>query len=239
MNPYDPNTEPGTHFVADTLGVSNVSMLNTTHRPSNPLYRAATQVIKAAYELNERHALVTVAAQDALRLLEPVGRGELSGARVSYAILRTSVPKLGELLTKQDRAYTQLVEAISAYQRLQRDPDTEHSTTKAHEANRERRSGRDDDWAIVSSRRSKWSNLAVCAFAGPRSARSPTSLTGRAGAPSRCPRPSAGWSPTGYCTRTPARTLPARTTPLAHVPRRGRPSRDTYGDVARVRRPRP
>lgn len=30
MNPYDPNTEPGTHFVADALGISNANALNTT-----------------------------------------------------------------------------------------------------------------------------------------------------------------------------------------------------------------
>ncbi|WP_217231424.1 hypothetical protein [Streptomyces anulatus] len=124
MNPYDPNTEPGTHFVADTLGVSNVGMLNTTYRPSDPLYRASTRVIKAADELNERHDRVTVAAKDAFRLLESIERTELGRARVSYAFLRTSAPKLGELLTKQDRAYDQLVEAVSAYQRLLPDPDT-------------------------------------------------------------------------------------------------------------------
>ncbi|MBT2896591.1 large ATP-binding protein [Streptomyces sp. McG3] len=151
MNPYDPNTEPGTHFVADTLGISNVNMLNATYRPADPLYRASTRVIASAYELNERHDRVTVAAKDALRLFEPIGRGELGRARVSYALLRTSIPKLGELLTKQGRAYDQLIDAVSAYQRLQ----PEHSTTNSHEANREQRSGRDDDWAIEGDRQLK------------------------------------------------------------------------------------
>ncbi|MFI5917817.1 large ATP-binding protein [Streptomyces anulatus] len=155
MNPYDPNTERGTHFVADALGNSNVNMLNTTYRPADPLYRVSTRVIASAYELNERHDRVTVAAKDALRLLESIGRGELGRARVSYAFLRTSVPKLGELLTKQDRAYDQLIEAVSAYQRLLPEPDTEHPATKAHKAKREQRSGRDDDWAIEGDRQLK------------------------------------------------------------------------------------
>ncbi|GGS40722.1 MULTISPECIES: hypothetical protein [Streptomyces] len=148
MNPYDPNTEPGTHFVADALGISNVNMLNTTYRPADPLYRVSTRVITSAYKLNEQHDRVTVAARDAFRLLESIGRGELGRARTSYAFLRTSIPKLGELLTKQDRAYDQLIEAVSAYQRLLPDPDTEPSATKTHEENREQRAGRDDDWAI-------------------------------------------------------------------------------------------
>ncbi|MEU9319561.1 hypothetical protein [Streptomyces sp. NPDC048295] len=151
MNPYDPNTHPGADLVAETLGVPEVSTLNTTYRLGSPLYQAATRMIGAAYELDARHDRVTVAARDALRLLEPVGRGELSGARVSYAILRTAVPKLGELITQQDRAYDQLIEAISAYQHLQ--PSTEHSTAKAHELHQEQSSGRDDDWAVAGDRR--------------------------------------------------------------------------------------
>ncbi len=153
MNPYDPNTEPGTHFVADALGISNVNMLNTTYRPADPLYRASTRVITSAYELNEQHDRVTVAARDAFPLLESIGRGELGRARTSYAFLRTSIPKLGELLTKQDRAYDQLIEAVSAYQRLLPDPDTEPSATKTHEENREQRDR--DDWAIEVKRQVK------------------------------------------------------------------------------------
>ncbi|MFB7030880.1 MULTISPECIES: hypothetical protein [unclassified Streptomyces] len=153
MNPYDPNTHPGPHLVAETLGVSKVSALNTTHHHGGPLHQAATQVIGAAHELDERHVQVTDAAKNALRLLEPLGDGKLSGARVSYAILRSSIPTLGELLTQQDRAHDRLFEAISAYQSLLPEPDTEHSTGQAHEATQEQDSGRDDDWAITGDRR--------------------------------------------------------------------------------------
>ncbi|MFC9487891.1 large ATP-binding protein [Streptomyces hydrogenans] len=153
MNPYDPNEQPGLHLVAETLGVSEVTTLNTTYRPGSPLYRAATRVIGAAYELDARHDQVTGAGKDALRLLGPVGDGKLSGARVSYAILRSSIPKLGDLIAQQDRAYDRLVEAVSAYRRLLPEAGTEHTTVKAREADQEQDAGRDDDWAIAGDRR--------------------------------------------------------------------------------------
>ncbi len=74
--------------------------------------------MEAAKELDVRHNHVTDAAQDALRLLEPLGRSELGRARVSYALLRTAVPMLGGLLAQQDRAYDLLLESLSAYQQL-------------------------------------------------------------------------------------------------------------------------
>ncbi|WP_162603988.1 hypothetical protein [Streptomyces sp. CS014] len=100
MNPYDPNTEPGTHFVADTLGISNVNMLNTTYRPADPLYRASTRVITSAYELNEQHDRVTVAARDAFPLLESIGRGELGRARGEAALgaARTATSRVAAAL---------------------------------------------------------------------------------------------------------------------------------------------
>ncbi|MGX1762243.1 large ATP-binding protein [Streptomyces lydicus] len=154
MNPYDANAHPGTHLVAETLGVSEVSALNITYRPGEPLYRSATRVIGAAHELDVLHNRVTDAAKDALRLLEPVGRGELGGARVSYALLRTAVPKLGDLLAQQDRAYGQLVESISAYRRLLPEPDAAHrSTKKVPGLGQKPTSDRDDGWAVAGQRR--------------------------------------------------------------------------------------
>ncbi|SBU92113.1 hypothetical protein YW5DRAFT_03850 [Streptomyces sp. Ncost-T6T-1] len=154
MNTYDPNIQPGSHFVADTLGVWDVSMLNTTYPRGGPLYRAATRVIGAAYDLNELHNRVTHAAQGAHWLLEPAARGELDESRrTSYARLRTSVRKVGDLLARRNRAYDQLVESVSAYQRLRPDPDTaQSSATTAHELGRAQSSGRDDDWSIEGDR---------------------------------------------------------------------------------------
>lgn len=154
MNPYDATTHPGTHLVAETLGVTEVSTLNTTYHLGDPLYQAATQVIGAAYELDELHSRVTHAAKDALRLLEPVGRGELDGVRVSYALLRTAVPGLGDLLAQQDRAYGQLVASISTYRRLLPAPDSaQRSTNKGPGPAQRTTSDRDDDWVVARERR--------------------------------------------------------------------------------------
>ncbi|MFB7460987.1 large ATP-binding protein [Streptomyces sp. NPDC056188] len=154
MNPYDATTHPGTHLVAETLDVTEVSTLNTTYRLGDPLYRAATRVIGTAYELDELHSRVTHAAKDALRLLEPVGRRELGGAWVSYTLLRTAVPELGDLLAQQDRTYGQLVESISAYRRLLTAPDSaQRSTNKGPGLAQETTSDRDDDWAVTGERR--------------------------------------------------------------------------------------
>ncbi|MFD7130585.1 hypothetical protein [Streptomyces sp. NPDC059894] len=97
------NTRPGAHLVAAMLGISENSTLNITYRPDEPLYSAATRVIGAVYELDVIHGRVTDAVKNPLRLLESTGRGELGGARVSYALLRTAVPRLGDLLAQQDR----------------------------------------------------------------------------------------------------------------------------------------
>ncbi|WP_268221025.1 large ATP-binding protein [Streptomyces sp. EMB24] len=145
---------PGTHLVTETLGVTEVSTLNTTYHLGDPLYQAATQVIGAAYELDELHSRVTHAAKDALRLLEPVGRGELDGARVSYALLRTAVPGLGDLLAQQDRAYGQLVASISTYRRLLPAPDSaQRSTNKGPRPAQRTTPDRDDDWVVARERR--------------------------------------------------------------------------------------
>ncbi|MGW9421730.1 large ATP-binding protein [Streptomyces koyangensis] len=118
MNPYDASTRPGSHLVAETLAIPDVSTLSAPHPPGAPLEQAATRAMEAAQELDAWHAHVTDEAQEALSLLEPLGRGELGGARVSYALLRSAVPKLGDLLAQQDRAYDQLLKSLSAYQRL-------------------------------------------------------------------------------------------------------------------------
>ncbi|MFJ9975030.1 hypothetical protein [Streptomyces sp. NPDC090621] len=97
MNPYDAHTHPGEHLVAETLGVCEVSPLNVIHYPDQPLYGAATRVMEAAYDLDRRHDQVMDAGKDALRLVEPVAGGNLHGAHVSYALLRTALPELGGL----------------------------------------------------------------------------------------------------------------------------------------------
>ncbi|MFE7576306.1 hypothetical protein ACFU5Z_16395 [Streptomyces sp. NPDC057521] len=125
MNPYDANTHPGIHFVAETLGLRAVSTLTTAHRPGEPLYEAATRVIGAANDLDEAHERVTNSARKALGLLEPVARGELSSGKVAFALLRSSLPTFGEHLARESLACDQLVESLSAYQLLLREAGTE------------------------------------------------------------------------------------------------------------------
>ncbi|MFG3199861.1 large ATP-binding protein [Streptomyces sp. NPDC048208] len=151
MNPYDANTHPGEHLVAETLGDAGVSALTIANHPDEPLHRAATQMIGAAHDLDVQHDRVTDAAQKALRVLEPVGRGELRGGRVSYALLRTAVPEIGDLLARQDRAYDQLVEAISSYHRLLPAADAAQRPT-TNEPSQAQGPGGDDDWAIAGFR---------------------------------------------------------------------------------------
>ncbi|MFE7623041.1 hypothetical protein [Streptomyces sp. NPDC057509] len=124
MNPYDANTHPGIHFVAETLGLHAVSTLTTAHRPGEALYEAATRVIGAANDLDEAHDRVTSSARKALGLLEPVARGELSSGKVAFALLRSSLPTIGEHLAGESRACDQLVESVSAYQLLLREAGT-------------------------------------------------------------------------------------------------------------------
>lgn len=97
-------------------------------------------MIEAAAALDERHESVLDAVQRAQRLLEGTGRGEVGRAQVSYALLRTALPDLGDGLAQQDRAYSQLVESLSAYRRLLSSPLLNTRATRA--TGRARRRGR-------------------------------------------------------------------------------------------------
>ncbi|MFJ1548738.1 large ATP-binding protein [Streptomyces sp. NPDC088246] len=153
MNPHDPAKRPGAHLVAEMLGDEDPWALTSGHRPSEPLGRAGTAVAEAARDLDELHGQVAHAAQSAIGLLEPVGRGELSGTRVSYALLRTAVPQIGLLVARQDAAYEQLTQSISAYRHLLFDSDvTQPSKASVHGLKKEQNPGRDDDWAISGDR---------------------------------------------------------------------------------------
>lgn len=149
MNPHDATQRPGAHLVAEMLDVEDPWTLNIAYRPGDPLYRAATLVIGAAHELDELHGRVTRATQAALRLLEPVGRGEFNGSPSSYTPLRSAAEQIGRLASAQNAAYERLVQSISAYRRLLPEPDTAPpSYTEARSLKGKQASGRDDDWAL-------------------------------------------------------------------------------------------
>ncbi|MFF2013185.1 large ATP-binding protein [Streptomyces sp. NPDC058195] len=153
MNPYDADTHPGPYLVVEVLGVGDVSVHALAHGPEEPLHQAATRVIEAAAALDERHESVLNAVQRAQRLLEGTGRGEVGRAQVSYALLRTALPDLGDGLAQQDRAYSQLVESLSAYRRLLSSPEpAQHAINKSHGQGQKTRPRRDNDWAVAGER---------------------------------------------------------------------------------------
>ncbi|MET8442768.1 large ATP-binding protein [Streptomyces sp. NPDC004981] len=121
--------------------------------PGEPLHQAATRVIEAAAALDERHESVLYAVRRSQRLLEGIGRGEVGRAQVSYALLRTALPELGDVLAQQDRAYSQLVESLTAYRRLPSMPEpAQRATDKSHGQGQKTRADRDDDWAVTGER---------------------------------------------------------------------------------------
>ncbi|WP_371790373.1 large ATP-binding protein [Streptomyces sp. NBC_01471] len=153
MNSPDPTQPPGAHLVAELLGVENFWMLNTSYRPDEPLYRAATRVIGAAHELNEVHSRVTHATQSALGLLEPVGRGEFNGSPASYTPLRFAVRQIGRHISQQKEAYERLSQSILAYRDLlSQSDDSQAANGKSSNLGNDHGSGRVDDWDISGDR---------------------------------------------------------------------------------------
>ncbi|MEW1629329.1 large ATP-binding protein [Streptomyces sp. NPDC089173] len=153
MNPYDADTHPGPYLVVEVLGVGDVSVPALAPGPGEPLHQAATRVIEAAAALDERHESVLYAVRRSQRLLEGIGRGEVGRAQVSYALLRTALPELGDVLAQQDRAYSQLVESLSAYRRLPSSPEAaQRATNKGHGQGQKTRPDRDDDSAVAGER---------------------------------------------------------------------------------------
>lgn len=156
MNPHNANRYPGTRLVAEKLGVSQPSTLRVTYRPGEPQYDAATQVIKAAYELDELHGRVQRAAQATRDALTPVAQGKFDASRspISLFSLRAELRHVDHLVSKQNETYERLYESISAYRRLVPAANViRHSNTAAHELHQEQNSGRDDDWAVAGDRR--------------------------------------------------------------------------------------
>ena len=153
MNPHNAAVRPGAHMVAEAFGVEDPWLLCVSDELTHPQDLVGKLVAEAAQELDDLQGQVTRAARSATGLLEPLGRGELAGMRVSNAMLQTAVPRIGQLIARHDAAYDQLTKAIGAYRRLPSAPDGSQSlpvpasgTTKAPSA------GRDDDWAIAGDR---------------------------------------------------------------------------------------
>jgi hypothetical protein len=155
MNPHDMAKRPGAHLVAEEFGVEDPWTLSDDHPPRDPLHFVGRMVAEAARDVDELHSELTRAAQSAIELLEPFGRGDSAGLRGWDGILRTAGPQIDLLAARRSAAFEQLNQAVSTYHRLLPESDTEPAS-KAPRQSRdlapEQAPGRDDDWAIAGGR---------------------------------------------------------------------------------------
>jgi hypothetical protein len=155
MNPHDVATRPGAHLVAEEFGVEDPWALSDDHPPRNPLHLVGRMVAEAARDVDELHCELTRAAQAAIELLEPFGRGDSADLRGWDGILRSTGPQIDLLAARRSAAFEQLTQAVSTYHRLLPESGAE-SATKAPLQSlslaSEQASVRNDDWAIADGR---------------------------------------------------------------------------------------
>ncbi|MFG3289809.1 large ATP-binding protein [Streptomyces sp. NPDC048179] len=153
MNPHDMAKRPGAHLVAEEFGVEDPWTLSDDHPPRDPLYLVGRMVAEAARDVDELHGELTRAAQSAIELLEPVGRGDHASMRGGHGILGTTGPQIELLVARRSAAYEQLTRAVSTYHRLLPESDAEPASKAPLQGlGPEQAPGRDDDWAIAGGR---------------------------------------------------------------------------------------
>ncbi|MDW4911373.1 large ATP-binding protein [Streptomyces sp. ADMS] len=155
MNPHDMAKRPGAHLVAEEFGVEDPWALSDGHPPRDPLHLLGRMVAEAACDVDELHSELTRAAQSAIELLEPFGRGDSAGLRGWDGILRTAGPQIDLLAARRSAAFEQLNQAVSTYHRLLPESDTEQASKAPRQSlglPPEQAPGRDDDWAIAGGR---------------------------------------------------------------------------------------
>lgn len=157
MNPHDPAVRPGAHLVAAELGVENPWELSDRHPHRDPLDIVGRLVATAAHEVDNLHADLTRAAQDAIQVLQPISQGKAPQMRGAYGLLGASGPHLELLAARRDVAYQHLTGTVSAYRRLL--PETIDAASarlgSTLEQTAEQAPGRDDDWAIAGDRQTQ------------------------------------------------------------------------------------
>lgn len=155
MNPHDMTKRPGAHLVAEEFGVEDPWALSDDHPPRDPLHLLGRIVAEAARDVDELHGELTRAAQSAIELLEPFGRGDSADLRGWDGILRTTGPQIDLLAARRSAAFEQLTQAVSTYHRLLPESGAE-SVSKAPLQSLslapEQVPVRDDDWAIADGR---------------------------------------------------------------------------------------
>ncbi|MFI5993942.1 large ATP-binding protein [Streptomyces sp. NPDC051362] len=146
---------PGAHLVAEEFGVEDPWALGDDHPPHDPLHLVGKTVAEAARDVDELHGELTRAAQSAIELLEPIGRGDHASMRGWYGLLRTTGPQIELLVARRGAAYEQLTRAVSTYRRLLPESDTALASKAPLQSlgpAPEQAPGRDDDWAIADGR---------------------------------------------------------------------------------------
>ncbi|MGW1052911.1 large ATP-binding protein [Streptomyces sp. NPDC002521] len=155
MNPHDTAKRPGAHLVAEEFGVEDPWALSDDHPPHDPLHLIGRMVAEVAGDLDESHGELTRAAQLAIELLGPVGRGDSASIHGWHGILRNTGPQIELLAARRSAAYEQLTLAVSTYHRLLPESDAEPASKAPFQSlglAPEQAPGRDDDWAIADGR---------------------------------------------------------------------------------------
>lgn len=155
MNPHDLAKRPGAHLVTEAFGVDDPWTLSDDHPPRDPLHLVGRMVAEAARDVDESHGELARAAQTAIELLEPVGRGDHASMHGRHGILRTTGPQIEVLIALRDAAYEQLTRAVSTYHRLLPESDAEPASKAPRQSlglAPEKAPGRNDGWAIADGR---------------------------------------------------------------------------------------
>ncbi|WP_416484249.1 large ATP-binding protein [Streptomyces sp. CL12] len=159
MNAYDPHVRPGAHLVAEALGEDAPWALSDGQPLHTPLDLVGRMVAESAREVDELHGALARAAETAIRVLEPISRGENADVRGWEGALRTTGPQIELLVARRGAAYEQLNRAVSAYRRLAASPGAGRPRRAPAQAAREKaprdvdQPVRDDDWAVSGGRR--------------------------------------------------------------------------------------
>ncbi|WP_127360919.1 hypothetical protein [Actinacidiphila soli] len=151
MNPHDPAKRPGAHLVAEEFGVEDPWALSDNRPLRDPLDLVGRMVAEAARDVDELHGELTRAAQSAIELLEPFGRGDHASMGGWYGILRTTGPQIELLVARRGAAYEQLTRAVSTYHRLLPESDATPAS-KGPRQSVDLAPEQDNNWAIADGR---------------------------------------------------------------------------------------
>ncbi|MGW3715635.1 large ATP-binding protein [Streptomyces sp. NPDC005133] len=142
-------------MVAEEFGVEDPWTLSDNH-PLRDLHDLVGRMVaEAAREVDELHGELTRAAQSAIEVLEPIGRGEHTSMRAWYGIVRTAGPQIELLVARRGAAYEQLTRAVSTYRRLLPVSEAAPSSKGPHLSvglALEQAPGQDDDWTVADGR---------------------------------------------------------------------------------------